>query len=60
MDYDAFIELADTLDIIKPAPNKVKSIVNEELSAYLSGAKTAEATADIINSRVGTYLAERQ
>ncbi len=59
VDYDAFIELADTLDIIKPVPNKVKSIVNEELSAYLSGAQTAETTADIINSRVGTYLAEQ-
>ena len=57
---DALCEFVDSLDIIKPAPNKVKSIVNEELSAYLSGARTAEATADIINSRVGTYLAERQ
>ena len=57
---DALCEFVDSLDIIKPAPNKVKSIVNEELSAYLSGAQTAETTADIINSRVGTYLAERQ
>lgn len=57
---DALCEFVDSLDIIKPAPNKVKSIVNEELSAYLSGAKTAETAADIINSRVGTYLAERQ
>ena len=57
---DALCEFVDSLDIIKPVPNKVKSIVTEELSAYLSGAQTAEATADIINSRVGTYLAERQ
>ena len=57
---DALCEFVDSLDIIKPVPNKVKSIVTEELSAYLSGAKTAEAAADIINSRVGTYLAERQ
>lgn len=56
---DALCEFVDSLDIIKPVPNKVKSIVNEELSAYLSGAQTAETTADIINSRVGTYLAER-
>ena len=52
-------EFVDSLDLIKPVPNKVKSIVNEELSAYLSGAQTAETTADIINSRVGTYLAEQ-
>lgn len=57
---DALCEFVDSLDIIKPVPNKVKSIVTEELSAYLSGAKTAETAADIINSRVGTYLAERQ
>ena len=56
---DALCEFVDSLDIIKPSPNMVKSIVNEELSAYLSGAQTAETTADIINSRVGTYLAEQ-
>lgn len=41
-------------------PEQVLNIINEEITSYLSGAKTAEACAKVIQSRVGIYLAENQ
>ncbi len=46
--------LSDTL------PEEITNIISEEISSYISGAKTAEACAKIIQSRVGIYLAEHQ
>lgn len=39
---------------------KVKEIIYEEADAYFSGDKSAEAVADVIQSRVSMYLMERQ
>ena len=36
----------------------LKAIVSEEISAYLSGDRTAGDTVRVLQSRVSTYLAE--
>lgn len=46
--------------ISEALPEQVLNIINEEITSYLSGAKTAEACAKVIQSRVGIYLAENQ
>ncbi len=40
--------------------SEVNAIIREEESRYLAGASTAEATADIIQSRVGIWLSEHE
>lgn len=54
MEYLKSITCADTLD------NDIYNIITEETGYYFAGQKTAEMTAEIIQSRVGIYLAERQ
>ncbi len=41
-------------------PEEVTDIVNEEISAYLAGARDAEACANIIQSRVSIWLSEHE
>ena len=41
-------------------PDEVTDIVNEEISAYLAGARDAGACADIIQSRVNIWLSEHK
>lgn len=52
--YMRSIEYADTLD------NEIYNIIIEETGALFAGQKSAEAVADIIQNRVGIYLAELQ
>ncbi len=40
--------------------SNIRSIVNEEISAYLGGTQTAEKCADIIQSRVNLWLSEHE
>ena len=40
-------------------PADIRKIVNEEQSRYLAGAISAEECADIVQSRVSIYLAEK-
>ena len=39
-------------------PDEVENIIEEEISAFLAGACTAETAAKIIDSRVSLYLEE--
>ncbi len=41
-------------------PSDVISIINEEISSFTSGAKSAEECAKVIQSRVSIYLAEHE
>lgn len=41
-------------------PTEVKDMINEELSSFTSGAKSAEECAKVIQSRVSIYLAEHE
>jgi len=55
-----FIVWLDTIGspLAENIPLEVRDIVEEEISAYLGGARSAEETADIIQSRVSIWLAE--
>ncbi len=46
------------LPLTKTVKTEVSDIINEEISAYLSGIRTAEDCARIIQSRVSIWLAE--
>ena len=39
---------------------ELRTIIFDEVDAYFSGQKSAEATADVIQSRVEIYLSEQQ
>jgi ABC-type glycerol-3-phosphate transport system substrate-binding protein len=45
--------------ILAISDNTARNIVNEELGAFYAGAKTAEETAKIIQSRVSLYVSEQ-
>ncbi len=59
-------ELFDWLDnkigcpVTETVDEEITDIVNEEITSYLGGAKTAEDCARIIQSRVSIWLAEHQ
>jgi len=60
---ERFMEFLDWLDTVgvsvaHAVPGDIEDIVNEEISAYLAGSRSAEKTADIIQSRVSIWLAE--
>jgi len=60
-DAERIFDVLDTVGfslISSMVPNDVTAIINEELSAYLGSDKSAEACADMIQSRVSIYLAE--
>ena len=48
------------LPLTKSVQVEVSDIINEEISAYLSGIRTAEDCAGIIQSRVSIWLAEHE
>ena len=48
------------LPLTKSVKTEVADIINEEISAYLSGIRTAEDCAGIIQSRVSIWLAEHE
>lgn len=41
-------------------PDEITDIVNEEISAFLAGARSAETCADILQSRVSLWLSEHE
>jgi len=59
---DAFLDWLDTVGspFCNSVHDEVSAIVEEEISGYLGGARSAEETADIIQSRVSIWLAERK
>lgn len=54
LDQDVGIPLSTTI------PQEVTDIVNEEISAYLTGVNTAEDCAKVIHSRVSIWLSEHE
>ncbi len=54
----ALAELFRSAMISTVQDNMVSQILSEELEPYFAGDRTAEATAEIIEKRVGIYLAE--
>lgn len=58
-DYlDEFYTFLDSIHAYSYVPTAVKEIVMEEVSIFLGTGKTAEACADVIQSRVSLYLSE--
>jgi ABC-type glycerol-3-phosphate transport system substrate-binding protein len=53
------VEFCDTVDVFAQIPQSIIDIVDEDISAFLASAKTAEETARLIQSRVSLYLSER-
>lgn len=61
-DFDSFMEFVDSsgAPVRGRLPFDVLDIINEEITAYQGGLRSAEDTAKIIQSRVSIYLAERK
>ena len=56
-------EVYDFLDKVQAypyIPTTIATIVDEDVDAFMSGAKTVDETAKIIQSRVSTYLSEKE
>ncbi len=57
-DGEKIMELLGSVTRIARTDSKVLDIVKDELSGFFGGTKTAEQTANVINSRVRTYVSE--
>lgn len=57
-DVDEIMKLLESLENKASVDSKITEIVNEESGAYFAGQKSAEETADIIQSRVKVYISE--
>ncbi len=59
--FDRFMNLLETagMPITDMVPDEVNDIIEEEISVYTSGARSAEDTAKIIQSRLSIWLSER-
>ena len=53
-------DFLDTVKVYPYIPASIAAIVEEDMEAFLNTAKTAEETAKVIQSRVSTYLSERE
>ena len=58
-DIHRYIDYLSSVDTIWQADTTVSDIIDEEISAFTSGAKSAEETAQIIQSKVSIYLSEQ-
>ncbi len=52
------VEVIDSAHIVQRDYEEIVNIINEEAASYYSGQKTAQAAADIIQSRVSIYISE--
>ena len=57
-DIDTVLNIIDSLDTKVSIDSKISDIINEESGAFFAGQKSAEETADIIQSRVKVYISE--
>ena len=57
--FDSFYEYLDGAHVFGNMPQSIMDIVVEEMGAFLSSAKSASETADIISNRVSLYLSEK-
>ena len=59
-EFAAILDQRSTSPILGSIHDEITAIVDEEISAYLAGAKSAEDCAGIIQSRVNLWLAEHE
>lgn len=57
---DEVYDFLDRLKVYPYIPSEITAIVDEDMSMFLGTAKTADETAKIIQSRVSTYLSEKE
>ncbi len=57
---DEVYDFLDHVNVFPYIPSDIKAIVDEEMSVFLGSSKTAEETAEIIQSRVSIYLSEKE
>lgn len=57
--YTRLLELISNIDTFYQYNSTVGSIIQEEAAAYFAGDKTPEETAEIIQNRMQTYIAEQ-
>lgn len=57
-DVDYVMDILRSLKMRTSVDSKITGIINEESSAFFAGQKSAEETADIIQSRVKVYINE--
>lgn len=53
-------QLLDAPNTARYADPAIEEMIYEEIQVYLSGDRTAEETAKVLQSRIGTYLAENR
>ena len=58
-DGDALLELVEATEGTHFFDHTIESIIEEEAAAFFAGDKTAQETADLIQSRVSLYLGEQ-
>lgn len=56
---DLLQSIIDNAQAISVSDSNITDIIFEEAAAYFAGQKTAEQVADIVQNRVGTYVAEQ-
>ena len=54
------LDLIDSTTSVFSYDDSIMAIINEEWAAYVAGAQTAQATADMIQSRVSLYVVEQK
>ena len=59
-DGDALLELVEATEGTHVFDYTIESIIKEEAAAFFAGDKTAQETADLIQSRVSLYLGEQR
>ncbi len=61
-DYHAFLDFIDDAGspVAEKIPSEVREMIFEELSTYVNSDRTAEKTAEILQSRISIYLSERE
>lgn len=57
-DVNTVMNIINSLDMKVSVDSKITGIINEEAGAFFAGQKSAENTADIIQSRVKVYISE--
>ena len=59
-DIEKIMAAIKGVDLIRRSNLPISNIINEELGSYLNGQKSADEVADIIENRIGVYLAEQE
>jgi hypothetical protein len=59
-DVDKILAAIHTIRTIYRGNWTIADIISEEAAGYLSGQKSADDVADIIENRIGIYLAEQE